>query len=252
MSMKPKTATKVTDDSASSRRYLAALRTALRRHGPIALASSLVLAIGAAAIVLTTFRPVYEAKAFLHVILNPEYFQIVPERSQGKTDPKNELAPLLGEMVLRDVLADVEVQKQPSVARGNFGIQDLRKMLRYQSAGGQEHFEVVATSPYPKEAVVLVDKATNAYLDFFREYRNARLLELSESLSQEIRAKDQQIEEVNRALASMLQVMQGSKNESMFDPEGVHLSELKKTRASHAAELQVLSQEKLELEARLA
>ncbi len=240
------------DSSASTRRHISAIRTALRRHGPIAFASSLVLSMGAAAIVLTTFRPVYEAKAFLHVIQNPEYFQIVPERNQGKTDSKSELAPLLSEIVLRDVLADVDVQKQPSFAGNNLGIAELRRMVRYQSAGGQEHYEVVATSPYPREAVVLADKSTDAFLDFFREYRNTRLLELSESLSQEIRSKEQEIDEVNTTLATMRQAMQGKdRDQSVNDPELEFLNELRKTRTSLQADLQVLKEEQQDLEASL-
>ncbi len=231
--------------TANSPRQLSLILTALRRHGFWAFLAGLVLATGAVAAVWFTFEPKYEAKAFLHVIQNPEYFQIVPERSQGKTDSKSELAPLLSEIVLRNVLADENVQRQPSFALGTLTTTDLKKMIRYQSAGGAEHYEVVATSSYPKEAVAVATKATEAFLDFFREYRNARLQELSQSLSDEIKLKNQQIELVNREMAGMIREMQGSTSESpLFDPEGQFLSELKKTRTEMEVKLQIAQQQK--------
>jgi capsular exopolysaccharide synthesis family protein len=226
-------------------RQLVLLLTALRRHGLWAGLTGLVLASAAVAAVWFTFEPQYEAKAFLHVIQNPEYFQILPERSQGKTDSKSELAPLLSEIVLRDVLVDEEVQRQPSFAMGTKTTKDLRKMLKFQSAGGAEHYEVVATSPHPKEAVTVVTKATAAFLDFFREYRNARLQELGQSLSDEIKTKNQQIEQLNREMAGMIREMQGSTSESpLFDPEGQFLSELKKSRTEMEVNLQIAQQQR--------
>jgi succinoglycan biosynthesis transport protein ExoP len=233
-------------------KQLVLLLTALRRHGWWTGLVGLVLASAACAVVWVTFEPKYEAKAFLHVIQNPEYFQIVPERSQGKTDSKSELAPLLSEIVLRDVLVDENVQRQPSFAAGTLTTKDLKKMLRYQSAGGTEHYEVVATSPHPKEAVAVVSRATVAFLDFFREYRNARLQELGQSLSDEIKDKNQQIEQLNREMAGMIREMQGTTSESpLFDPEGQFLSELKKNRSEMEVQLQIAQRQREEISQKL-
>lgn len=215
--------------------------TALRRHGPLVIALSLILAAGGMAAVWFTFEPVYEAKSFLHVIQNPEYFQIVPERNQTKTEAKNELAPLTSDLVLRDVLTNEEVKRQPSFKTDEMTVKELRKRIRFQSAGGQEHFEVVATSPHPKEAAVLVRTVTEAYLDFFRKYRHSRLLELSESLSSEIQAKNKQIEDVSREVSNLFREMQGSGQDgTLFDPDGEFLNELKKMRTEQQAEIKIL------------
>jgi len=243
----------ISSASPSSQRQLTLALTALRRHGPLVIVSSLILVAVAVAIVMMTFKPKYEARAFLHVIQNPDYFQIIPERNQVKTDAKSELAPMLSEFVLRSVLVDENVQRQPSFSSGTMTTRDLRKMLRYQSAGGQEHYELIAISPYPGEAVAVVSKTTDVFLDFFREYRNSRLLELSESLSQEIKVKSQQIDEINRELGDMLRDMQGSTQSSaLFDPDGQFLNELKKSRTGLQVELQVLERQRGLLQTALA
>jgi polysaccharide biosynthesis transport protein len=215
--------------------------TALRRHGPLVIVSSLIMVAGLATIVMMTFKPKYEAMTYLQVIQNPDYFQIIPERNQVQTDAKSELAPIFSEIVLRKVLVDEKVQRQPSFSKGTMTTKDLRKMLRYQSAGGQELYEVVAASPYPGEAVAVVAKTTEVFLDEFRVNRETRLGQLSEKLSLEIKAKSQKIDDLNRELGNTAQNMQGSSPDSaQYDPEGQLLNDLKKSRTEKELQLKVL------------
>ncbi len=190
------------------------------------------LATASVALILRYWEPMYEAKMYVRVIQNPGYFQIVPERFQTQTNPKDELAPIRSELLLNRVLASEDIRGLPSIATAKSKVKELGKMLSYRSAGGQELYEIVCTSTSPKDAVKLVTEATNVYLDYVSESRKARLQEIGKDLTDEINLKKKEIETIQGGLARIAGERQGvTGDNSIYDPEGEYLTELQKSKS---------------------
>jgi|GEM_PF-4588321 len=233
--------------NAQTQQILLAL-TALRQHGPLAFASGMILAGIATAAVVWFWEPVYQAKAFLRVKQNPEYTQIMPDRNQARTDVKSELAPLTSELVLGRVLLSEEVRKQPTFRGTEVSVAELGKMIEYRSAGGPELFEVVATSQFPKEAQVLATVVTAQFLDYYQKELTDRIGQLQKELQSEMGTKSTEIANLNEQLNSMVARMQkgSSTQNSMFDPDGTYLTELRKSKIAIEVDLEILKQESQE------
>ncbi len=223
--------------------------TALRRHGPLAFAVSVILAGVSMAAVIWIWEPVYQAKAFLRVKQNPEYTQILPDRNQAKTDVKSELAPITSDLVLGRVLLDEELRKQPSFRGNEMPTLELRKMIEYRSAGGPELFEIVATSPFPKEAQILASVVTNQFLEYYSTELTDRIKQLQNELKSEMDTKAGAIALGNKELNSMVERMQNgvSTRDSMFDPDGTYLADLRKSRIAIEVDLEILKRESQKL-----
>ncbi len=221
------------------------LANVLRMHFAWVFVLSGVLAIGSVVLIMKFWKPVYEAKAYLRVIQNPGYFQVIPEKFQTQTNAKDELAPIKSDLLLNRVLEIEEIRKLPSIASSTAKTKQLGKMISFNSAGGQELFEVACESTSPQEAATIASQVTNVYLDFFRQYRDNRLRELSQDLSDEITNKNRQIDQIKQDLATQAGLRQGSAiDNSVYDPDGEYLADLQKSQTKLQVELKALLAER--------
>ncbi len=182
------------------------LLTALRKWGFLAGMTGLAFAAVAVAAVVYFFEPVYEAKQFIHVIQDPRYVNLGGDQSKGNAgDPKFKLAPISSEFLMREALADNRILNISSKSTTQGKVQDLKRRVRIEAAGG-ELYAIVCKDQDPKNAAYLATRITQIFIDEFvvnlRKERNDELMETAEdqirSAEEEMELIDQRLDEIKK------------------------------------------------------
>ena len=239
----PHRPTGLSGERAHSNPQLRILGNILRMHIIWVLLLGAALAATSIALILRFWEPEYEAKAYLRVVQNPGYFQVIPEKFQVQTNAKDELAPIRSELLLNRVLADDDVRGLPSLVMAKSKVKQLAEMISYRSVGGPELFEVVCRSTSPKEAASLVSSVTDTFLDFVRQNRDTRLQEIGKEVADEVKLKRDEIKALNTTLSGLASQRQGGGDNAVYDPDGEYLTELQKTKSDLVVRVRALQAE---------
>ncbi len=207
--------------SSSATEPLSLAKTVLRRWGLLAFVLGLFLAGGLSALTIWLWEPVYDAKQFVHVIQNREYSE-VEERAGNKADPKELLAPIYGDPLLGQLLLNPDIQKRPDI-----DIKTLRKMVRYESAGG-ELYAVICRDRSPGYAALVAQELARELVEYQRDYKDNSLQQLENKVIEKIAMTENEIKKISEQLAVKHAQLTGtSGDDKPRDLDGKYLADLR-------------------------
>jgi len=201
-------------------------KVVLRRWGLMASVAGILLAVGAAAITMKVWKPVFEGKQFVRVRVNRDYAD-VGAKGQSKIDAKSVLAPAKSEYMLQKIANDPAIQK---LRVGTDWIK-LKKLVRTDSAGG-ETFAVICRDRDPKFAALVAELLANELIESNEQYRTTSLRKLEDELALEIAKAQTDVDALLTRLKTSVEdrvVADEGKDGQVVDPDGTHYVAMQKS-----------------------
>ncbi len=190
----------------------------LRGRWPLVVPLGLLLAVGAAAIVLATYVPKYRASAWIRIEAQPAFIAFA-QSSGGANDDRyvqTQIELIRGPVVLGPALA-----KKPS-PDGGMVLSDLeeikeqvdpvdflRRTLAVAQVGKSELYEVAFESRSAQDAATLVNEIVMSYMEAKRKDESNRSLEVIEVLNKESEDRRQRVDRLRREVVELARKLTG-------------------------------------------
>jgi succinoglycan biosynthesis transport protein ExoP len=177
----------------------------LTRHWWKILALWLVVCAPIWILIPRLIEPTYEASSLLHIEpLAPEVFSFNRlGESQGLTYLKTEVTVLTSDRVLEPVVTNALVVNLPMIKKSMDPKNDLRQKLKVGIIDNTNLIRVAMELPNRDEAITIVQAVINSYKTKYTDKNRADNRILTESMNQQLKKLEEQIEEKRTKLKSL-------------------------------------------------
>lgn len=167
-----------------------------------------LLAGGAAAGVLGTFKPVYLAKGLVEIKSNPDYIAY-PEKGDGRSYSQTQLEMLRSQIVLSRVAANPEVQRRCEVPADE--IDDwLADGVKVSFVGRSEFCQVLFEAYDRDTAALVVNSVIDEYLSTHQDREAEDTQRTIDLLGTQQRERQQEVEDIRKLVRTLAKQATGN------------------------------------------
>lgn len=182
---------------------------ALRRWWWQSSLAGLTLAAAAAAVVWYTFKPQYEAAAFLEIKNNAPFIAF-PDRMEAQSFAQTELETIRSPIVMSRVAAKPEVASLPEAQESKAVDRWLAKGLRARYIGQSELCEVAFRSNDPAASALIANSIIDEYLALHQDTSSEQAERMISLLNEQQRERKAEVEALRDSVRTLTKKTTGN------------------------------------------